>query len=193
MMASAPWVESQFQTKGVEALLEAAQLNARLHITFLWRGHLLAEMKQRLAQADLNAQETYDVFIDRLPSPDMYLKAPYFVTPGGIHTLRIGTRGATIVGGVTDSEKKKNQPGAVVTLIPESYQPQLFREGYVDQNGFFTITGVAPGTYIAVPWLDVPPCELNVPREIDTCRAKGKTVTVKEGEQSLVELTIPPN
>ncbi len=56
MMASAPWTHSQFQSKGVDALLTAAQRNPRLHITFLWRGHLLPEMQQRLAQANLKSQ-----------------------------------------------------------------------------------------------------------------------------------------
>ena len=56
MMASAPWTLAQFRSKGVDALLAAAQQNPRLHITFLWRGHLFAEMQQRVTQANLQSR-----------------------------------------------------------------------------------------------------------------------------------------
>ena len=142
--------------------------------------------------ASLNAHESYDVFIDRLPSPDMYLLPPYAISPGDRQTIRIGTRGARLIGTVYD-EKKKPVPGAVISVIPESYQPQLFREGYVDTNGLFTVRGLAPGSYIAVAWLDTPPCELNVPGDVEVCRLKGKTFTVKENEQKLIELDLGQN
>ena len=53
LMASAPWTLDQFRSKGVEALLDAARAEPRLHLTFLWRGVLSEEMQQRIAQADL--------------------------------------------------------------------------------------------------------------------------------------------
>jgi len=139
--------------------------------------------------ASLNAREEFDVFLDRLPSEDMYLLPPYSISPGGTHEIRVGTRGARITGTVYDSQKRP-VPGSVISIIPESYRPQMFREGYVNENGIFTIRGLAPGAYIAVGWLDVPPCELNVPRDRENCRAKGKSFAVKEGEQSLLELDL---
>jgi hypothetical protein len=140
--------------------------------------------------ASLNARQTYDIFIDRFPEEDMYQLPPYSIEPGGSHTIRIGTQGGRAAGTVYDSVTKKPLPGAVVTFIPESYQPQLFREGYVDTNGIFTARGLAPGSYIAVPWLDVPPCQVNVPAEVESCRAKGKTFTAKAGEQAVLELEV---
>jgi hypothetical protein len=47
MVGSAPWTKGQFRTKGVEALLEAARQNPRLHLIFLWR-EVLAEEMERL-------------------------------------------------------------------------------------------------------------------------------------------------
>jgi len=58
LVASAPWTPAQFQTKGIEALLQAAQLNPDLQLIFLWRGVLTAEMKERVQQMSLEAQVT---------------------------------------------------------------------------------------------------------------------------------------
>jgi glycosyltransferase involved in cell wall biosynthesis len=50
LMASAPWVEAQFDTKGVDVLLEAVARNPSLKLILLWRGLLLAELKERIAK-----------------------------------------------------------------------------------------------------------------------------------------------
>ncbi len=51
MVASAPWTEAQFVSKGVDALLTAVQQLPHLHLTFLWRGLLYEEMMARTARA----------------------------------------------------------------------------------------------------------------------------------------------
>ena len=56
MVASAPWTPTQFRTKGVEALLEAAQQEPRLRLTFLWRGVLSEMMYRRVADLGLEEQ-----------------------------------------------------------------------------------------------------------------------------------------
>jgi glycosyltransferase involved in cell wall biosynthesis len=48
MVGSAPWTRAQFRTKGVEALLAAAQQETRLRLTFLWRGEMAEEMERRV-------------------------------------------------------------------------------------------------------------------------------------------------
>ena len=53
LMASAPWSEEQFESKGVDALLAAARELPNLHLTFLWRGVLYDAMMQRVAAAGL--------------------------------------------------------------------------------------------------------------------------------------------
>jgi uncharacterized protein (DUF2141 family) len=153
------------------------------------RPQRLSESRRLDFAGSLNAHEEYDVFFDGLPSADMYPLPPYSIAAGGVHNLRIGTRGAQLRGVVYDSQKKP-VPGAVISLIPETYRPQLFREGYVDSNGVFTIQGIAPGSYIALAWMDTPTCEWNVPAEKESCRSKGKSVTVKEGEGTVLELEL---
>jgi glycosyltransferase involved in cell wall biosynthesis len=56
MIASAPWTRAQFQTKGIDALLEAARLNPRLQLIFLWRGVLADEIEQRIQDFRLKKQ-----------------------------------------------------------------------------------------------------------------------------------------
>ncbi|MEW5958962.1 MAG: glycosyltransferase [Chloroflexota bacterium] len=58
MVGSAPWTRRQFHTKGVEALLAAAQQSPHLHLTFLWRGVLSEEIERRVRRLNLDRQVT---------------------------------------------------------------------------------------------------------------------------------------
>jgi glycosyltransferase involved in cell wall biosynthesis len=65
LVASAPWTRAQFRTKGIDALLKAAQQDPRLHLTFLWRGILVDEMKKRIHSLGLESQTTLiNAFVD---------------------------------------------------------------------------------------------------------------------------------
>ncbi len=48
LAGSAPWTTEQFASKGVDALLQAAQRHADLRLVFLWRGVVYEEMMQRV-------------------------------------------------------------------------------------------------------------------------------------------------
>ncbi|GAB4545041.1 MAG: hypothetical protein Kow0063_38970 [Anaerolineae bacterium] len=56
MVGSAPWARAQFRTKGVDALLAAAQQSPDLHLVFLWRGVLAEEMQHRVSRMNLERQ-----------------------------------------------------------------------------------------------------------------------------------------
>jgi glycosyltransferase involved in cell wall biosynthesis len=58
LMGSAPWTMEQFESKGVEALLEAAQVRRDLRLIFLWRGLHVEEMERRVVQRRLGEQVT---------------------------------------------------------------------------------------------------------------------------------------
>jgi glycosyltransferase involved in cell wall biosynthesis len=58
MVGSAPWTRAQFRTKGVDALLAAAQRSPRLRLVFLWRGVLAEEMDRRVRQLNLGGRVT---------------------------------------------------------------------------------------------------------------------------------------
>ncbi len=63
LVGSAPWTKGQFRTKGVDALLAAAQQMPRLHLVFLWRAVLTEEIERRVQQLKLAKQVT---IIDKL-------------------------------------------------------------------------------------------------------------------------------
>lgn len=58
MVGSAPWTRTQFRTKGIDALLAAAQRYSQLRLIFLWRGVLADEMKRRVRHKNLTEQVT---------------------------------------------------------------------------------------------------------------------------------------
>lgn len=49
LVASAPWTVAQFHSKGIDALLALAAQRPDIELIFLWRGHWLDEMRQRVA------------------------------------------------------------------------------------------------------------------------------------------------
>ncbi len=53
LAGSAPWTVEQFTSKGVDALLEAAQRRPDLRLVFLWRGVLFDEMMRRVKACGL--------------------------------------------------------------------------------------------------------------------------------------------
>ena len=53
LAGSAPWTEAQFRSKGVEALLAAAEAHPDLWLVFLWRDMFFETMQTRVAQCGL--------------------------------------------------------------------------------------------------------------------------------------------
>lgn len=86
LMASAPWTREQFATKGVDALLEAAALEPRLHLTLLWRGVLARELRERIDERGLGGRVRV---VDRLADVDREL--------AGVHaTVNLADRGDVV-------------------------------------------------------------------------------------------------
>ena len=65
LMASAPWVSRHFDVKGVDVLLETAVRLPFLRLILLWRGLLLAELKERVRRFGLGERvEIIDKRVD---------------------------------------------------------------------------------------------------------------------------------
>ena len=146
--------------------------------------------RNRNLSALLDPQETYDLIVDRGLS-DEYLAGPYQVGGEPFNFIRIGTRGAQLFGAVLN-EKRAAVPGATITLIPDPAldRGQLYGEAYSDDQGHYFARGLAPGRYIAVPWLDVAPCDFYNWESQEACRAVGVSIDLKAGDQKAVELTL---
>lgn len=64
LVGSAPWTREQFRTKGLDALLELARRTPSLRLVLLWRGWLLAELRQRIES--LGVAEQVEVVNERV-------------------------------------------------------------------------------------------------------------------------------
>lgn len=58
LVGSAPWTKTQFQSKGINALLEAAKNNPQLHLICLWRGVLFKEFYKKVYRLNLQDRVT---------------------------------------------------------------------------------------------------------------------------------------
>jgi protocatechuate 3,4-dioxygenase beta subunit len=109
----------------------------------------------------------------------------------------VSFKAGTIDGDVIEKEKDvdKDYPvaNATVVAVPEEkYRklPDRFGVGETDQNGRFTIRGLAPGSYTIYAWQDV---DENVYRDADFLKsqeANGMAVRVKEGSRQAIELKV---
>jgi glycosyltransferase involved in cell wall biosynthesis len=79
LMASAPWVEEQFDLKGVDDLLEAAAQMAKVKLIFLWRGLLLDQLRERIAQRGM--VDRVEVVADRVEINDYLKRAHAAILP----------------------------------------------------------------------------------------------------------------
>ena len=141
--------------------------------------------------AQLDKQEEYDVIMDRAPA-NAYLKGPLSVN--GSARILVGTKGATLTGSVAD-DNRVAIPGATVTLIPDPAKDrfQRYAETYTNELGSFGVSGLGPGKYIAVPWLDVPPCDFYNFESLDACRPFGSTVDLSDSESKGLALVLKTN
>jgi glycosyltransferase involved in cell wall biosynthesis len=86
LMASAPWTREQFASKGIDALLDAAAREPRLHLTLLGRGVLTQEIRDRVRERDLGGRVEV---VDRLADVDRVL--------AGVHaTVNLAGRGDVV-------------------------------------------------------------------------------------------------
>ncbi|MEI9811634.1 MAG: carboxypeptidase regulatory-like domain-containing protein [Acidobacteriota bacterium] len=140
--------------------------------------------------------ETYDVFVNNLP--DNFYLSEIRVGGSDVRALGLSTsmaanlpfqivadsRGARVSGGVIgEGATEVPWSGATVALIPDPSKNRLqwFRQGFADEDGAFSLAGVAPGRYILTAWFDEPPCDLYDTDQSPACRAAGMEVDVVNG------------
>ena len=149
-------------------------------------------------------QEIYDLEVLNAPE-DTYLKS---VLVGNSERLVLGleaspgadpppavvvlsTKGGQVFGKAVTTDSMIVASGASVLLIPDppNNRSQAYRFAYADEYGNFLIRGVPPGRYVAVAWLDQPPCEVYNPDDLAACKASGVPVTATESTVQTVQVT----
>lgn len=106
--------------------------------------------------------------------------------------ILLGSKAATIEGIVRHEDKP--WPGASITLLPEPLRPDRVRFqqkiGSSDQNGRFTLKGIAPGEYRLYAWEEyVPVAELE-PEQLKAYEGYAVKIKLAEGAQEQVEVKL---
>jgi hypothetical protein len=101
----------------------------------------------------------------------------------------VSSRGATLEGVALD----KDQPAAnaTVVVVPEEKYRRIqerFGVGSTDQNGHFTIRGLAPGSYTAFAWQDVDDGLYYDADFLKSQESNGTALKVEEGSRQRIEL-----
>lgn len=107
---------------------------------------------------------------------------------GGDLEVVVGSPSAELFGVILGPDGN-NAPGSVVTLAPESNRRDLYRRANTDQNGTFSIRGLAPGAYHVYAWDALDPGEESDPELLKSHEDKSSQVTVSEGDRTLMTLT----
>lgn len=155
--------------------------------------------------AALWPNETYDVYLANAPE-DVYLKSVLLAntehlatgievqpgeTPPPLNVVVSG-KGAQVLGQAVTSDSMIVASGAALVLIPDPADGRLqsYKSTYTDEYGNFRLSGVAPGRYLLVAWMDQSPCDPYNPDDLATCRAHGTAVMVPEGGAQSVQITV---
>jgi glycosyltransferase involved in cell wall biosynthesis len=119
LMASAPWEISQFDTKGVDILLEAVSTMPNVELTLLWRGSFKAELEKKIKERKLKHRVR---IINELANVPLILEQ--------VHATILLAKSADLVKAYPHSLLESLAMGRPVLL-----SDTIAMADYVDQNG----------------------------------------------------------
>jgi hypothetical protein len=109
-------------------------------------------------------------------------------------TIILTNRFPAISGTLRDAKGAAVPEGTAILFPDESSlwveDLRTVRTARVDQSGVFTIKGIRPGNYLCVAAVGVANNQWNDPEYLDSLRQDALRVTVKEGEDQRLDLTI---
>jgi protocatechuate 3,4-dioxygenase beta subunit len=104
--------------------------------------------------------------------------------PPGLLEVLVSPNGGRVEGLVLKDDKPFS--GATVTLIPESdrrKQERLYKSTTTDQNGQFSLRGIAPGDYKLFAWETIEEGAYQDPESLRPYEERGKPIHVDEGSR----------
>jgi hypothetical protein len=96
------------------------------------------------------------------------------------------------ISGTVQMADQNPAPSSIVTVVPEPAAPGqtfLYKKANADQNGAFTLNGLAPGTYRAYSWDDIDTALMFDTEFLKAYESRGVRVTIKENDAQVVTLT----
>jgi hypothetical protein len=116
--------------------------------------------------------------------------------PPAMVEVVISPKAATVTGMVQNPNTGNPTPGATVVLIPQEKerrdQQSYYKIVTSDQNGAFSLVGVAPGEYKAYAWEDLEAGAFMDADFMKPIEEKGDAVSLHEGDQKTVTLRLIP-
>jgi len=112
--------------------------------------------------------------------------------PGSLDIV-ISPNGANVDGAIS----KDHQPfqGATVAIVPDHPhrgEKRLFKSTTTDQNGHFTLQGLAPGDYKVFAWEKIEPGAYTSPEFLQPFENLGESVHITEGSHNSVQVDLIP-
>ncbi len=125
---------------------------------------------------------------------DDILNKPFKFSGSGSGTFEVTlSPGAGQVAGTVTDSKSQPVPGIQVVLIPgQRNRTDLYRSSATDQNGHFSLTGIAPGDYKLFSWESIDNGAQFDPDFLSQYEQQGKTVRVAESSPQNVEVKLIP-
>ncbi len=93
-----------------------------------------------------------------------------------------------VVDGVVRGADGNPMPGAVVALVPSLRRYSRYKETTTDQNGAFTIPGVAPGEYKIYSWDQIETGAYQNAEWLKRYEFKGRSIVAKQDGHETISL-----
>lgn len=113
-------------------------------------------------------------------------------TPGSLDVV-ISPNGASVDGVI--SKDQQPFPGATVAIVPDPphrSERRLFKSTTTDQNGHFTLPGLAPGDYKVFAFEKIESGAYTSPDFLQPYENSGESVHVTEGSHNTVQVDLIP-
>lgn len=137
--------------------------------------------------------EDRDSFLKSVTLGDQNMDAGFNVTGPATVELVVSLKGGTVDGVILDHDQPVAN-GTVVVVPEEKFRkiPSRFGVATSDQNGHFTIRGLAPGSYTAFAWQDIANDLYYDPDFLKSQESNATTLKVEEGSRQKMELKLSP-
>jgi len=143
--------------------------------------------------ASVNLDRGGDSFLKSTTAGNSPADTGFSVTGPTTIELVISSRAGVLEGAVLDHDKPASN-AAVVAVPEEKYRKlhERYGVGSADQNGRFTIHGLAPGSYTVFAWQDTDEGLYYDPAFLKSQESNGMALKIEEGSRHKIELKLAP-